>query len=127
MAQRILIIDDDADFREAITTLLTSKGYEVTAAAEGKSGFEKAQAELPNLIILDVMMAHETEGFEVARDFQANEKTKNIPVIMVTGVKKEMDLGYDINPDKQWLPVKAMLEKPVQAEKLLEVIKANIA
>ncbi len=127
MAQNILIIDDDADFREAITTLLTSKGYEVAAAAEGKSGFEKAQEELPDLIILDVMMANETQGFEVARDFQANEKTKNIPVIMVTGVKKEMDLGYDINPDKQWLPVKAVLEKPVQAEKLLEVIRANIA
>ena len=127
MVQKILIIDDDADFREAITTLLNTKGYEVAAAAEGKSGFEKALAEVPNLIILDVMMAHETEGFEVARKFQENEKTKNIPVIMVTGVKKEMDLGYDINPDKQWLPVKAVLEKPVQAEKLLEIVKENLA
>ena len=126
MAQKILIIDDDADFREAMTTLLTSKGYEVAVAAEGKSGFEKAQAELPNLIILDVMMAHETEGFEVARNFQANEKTKNIPVIMVTGIKKEMDLGYDVNPDKHWLPVKAVMEKPVQPEEILKIIEESL-
>ncbi len=126
MAQKILIIDDDADFREAMTTLLTSKGYEVAAAAEGKSGFEKALAEVPNLIILDVMMAHETEGFEVARNFQASEKTKNIPVIMVTGIKKEMDLGYDINPDEHWLPVKAVLEKPVQAEEILKIIEESL-
>ena len=126
MAQKILIIDDDADFREAMTTLLTSNGYEVAAAAEGKSGLEKALAEVPNLIILDVMMAHETEGFEVARNFQANEKTKNIPVIMVTGIKKEMDLGYDVNPDKHWLPVKAVMEKPVQPEEILKIIEESL-
>ncbi len=126
MAQKILIIDDDADFREAMTTLLTSNGYEVAAAAEGKSGLEKALAEVPNLIILDVMMAHETEGFEVARNFQTNENTKNIPVIMVTGIKKEMDLGYDINPDEHWLPVKAVLEKPVQAEEILKIIGESL-
>jgi len=126
MAKKILIIDDDADFREAITTLLESKGYTVYAAEDGKSGLEKALKEIPDLIMLDVMMAHSTEGYEVARDFRDNPKTKNIPVIMVTGVKKEMDLGFDVDPDDYWLPVKAVVEKPIKGEKLLKLIKENL-
>ena len=125
MAKKVMIIDDDKDFRDAVKTLLRAKGYDITEAQDGKSGLEKALEVIPDLIILDVMMAHATEGYEVARSFRDNPKTKDIPVIMVTGVKKAMDLGFDISAD-YWLPVKAVIEKPVQPEKLLKILEENL-
>ena len=126
MAKKILIIDDDAELREAMATLLRAKGYVVSTASDGQKGFEKAKQEPPNLIILDVMMAHKTEGYEVARSFRDDDKTKTIPIVMVTGVKREIDLGFDVKPDEYWLPVKAVLEKPVKPELLLKTVDQYI-
>ncbi|MDD5730047.1 MAG: response regulator [Candidatus Omnitrophica bacterium] len=126
MAKKILVIDDDADFTEAITTLLEAKGYEVASASKGEDGFGLAKSSCPDLIMLDVMMARKTEGFDIAVSLKKNEKTKSIPVIMVTGIKKEMNLPFGFEPDEDWLPVKAVLEKPVKPETLLKAIADNI-
>jgi len=126
MAGKLLIIDDDGDFRDAVSTMLTSNGFEVLTAPNGKDGFAIAQEQMPDLILLDVMMTNKTEGFDTARMFKDNEKTKNIPVIMVTGIKNDMQLAYDFKPDDEWLPVKAVVEKPINPEALIKVIEANI-
>ena len=85
-----------------------------------------ALAEAPNLIILDVMMTHKSEGFDVARMLAGDEKTKVIPVLLVSGIRKEMNLPFGFEPDNQWLPVKAVLEKPVKPDVLLKTIEENI-
>ncbi|MFH1062148.1 MAG: response regulator [Candidatus Omnitrophota bacterium] len=126
MTGKLLIIDDDGDFRDAVSTMLTSKGFEVLTAPNGKEGFAIAQKQMPDLILLDVMMTHKTEGFDTARIFKDDEKTKNIPVVMVTGIKNDMHLAYDFKPDEEWLPVKAVIEKPVNPEALLKIIEENI-
>ena len=126
MSKKVLVIDDDADFTEAITTLLEAKGYEVVSAPNGTLGFQKAKSEKPGLILLDVMMTRKTEGFDIALSFKNDAQTKDIPVVMVTGVKKEMNLPFGFEPDADWLPVKAVLEKPVKPEALLKAVEANI-
>ena len=127
MAKTILMIDDDADFRESIANLLEAKGYDVDAAADGKEGLEKAKANKPDLILLDVMMTTKSEGFDVARELHNLEALKDTPVIMITGVRREMNLPFGFEPDEDWLPVKELLEKPIKPEVLLNAVEKYIA
>lgn len=126
MAQKILIIDDDPEFVDATSNLLDAKGYNVVTAPDGKQGVAKAKDETPDLILLDVMMTTKSEGFDVAREMHEDEALKNIPIIMITGVRREMNLPFGFEPDSEWLPVKAVLEKPVKPEELLKHIDENI-
>ena len=122
MAKKILIVDDDVSLVQAMATLLEAKGYAIVTAPNGEQGFAKAKAEAPDLILLDVMMTHKSEGFDMARSLKAEPKTKEIPVVLVTGIRKEMNLPFGFEPDAQWLPVKAVLEKPVKPETLLKTV-----
>jgi len=123
MTEKILIIDDDTDFIEAVSGTLKANGYTVLAAHNGKEGFEKACQEQPDLVLLDVMMARKTEGFDVARQFRHDNATKKIPVVMITGIRKEMNLPFGFEADEKWVPVKAILEKPVKPKILLQTIE----
>ncbi len=123
----VLIVDDDPDFQEAVSVLLEAKGYGVLTAGSGEEGLAAAKSGKPDLILLDVMMTHQTEGFDVARGLRDEPSTRDIPVIIVTGIRKETDVAYGFQPDKDWLPVKAVLEKPVKPEDLLKTIEANVA
>ena len=123
MKKKILVIDDDPDFARAVSLLLESQGYQVTTAGEGETGFQEAQKETPNLVLLDVMMTHRTEGFDVVQKFHSDPRTQNIPIVVVTGISKETGVVFKYEPDEVWLPVKEVLEKPVSSEELLKVVE----
>jgi len=124
--KKILIIDDDPIFVESLCTLLDSQGYAIITASDGKSGLEKARDEKPALILLDVMMARKTEGYDVARKLKKDCNTKTIPVILITGIKEASRIPYELKPDEDWLPVTAVLEKPVKPDELLKIVETNI-
>ena len=126
MAYRVLIIDDDPEFVEAVTNVLDAKGYDVDSAPNGKIGVAKAKEQKPDIMLLDVMMTTKSEGFDVAREIHKDEELKNVPVIIITGVRKEMNLPFGFEPDETWLPVKGVLEKPVKPEVLLKTVEENI-
>lgn len=126
MSKKILIIDDDPDFVEAMSMLLEAKGYSVVSAHDGSNGFGLAKSEKPGIILLDVMMAGRTEGFELARELKREEITKGIPVVLVSGIRKEMSLPFKFEPDEEMLPVRAFLEKPIKPEVLLKTVAENI-
>lgn len=126
MAKKILIVDDDADLVEAITSLLESKGYEVISAPNGEEGFQKAKSLSPDLMLLDVMMTRKTEGFDVVRNIKSSTETRDIPVVMITGIRKDMNLPFGFEPDSDFLPAQAVLEKPVKPEKLIETVEKHI-
>ncbi len=126
MANKVLVIDDDADFVEAISTLLEAKGFDVVSASNGEEGSKLAKSQSPNIILLDVMMAKRSEGFDVARSLKENATTKDIPVILITGISREMNLPFKFEADADWLPVKTVLEKPVKPDVLLKAIEENI-
>ena len=122
----ILIIDDDPDLVESVQIVLESKKYEVRAAYSGKEGYQKIQEKTPDLILLDVMMATDTEGFSLAYKLRNNPAYREIPIIMVTGFTKKM---AEAGPEKfqhimgeNW-PVTQLLEKPIDPEELLSVIE----
>ncbi len=126
MANKVLMIDDDPEFVEAISNLLDAKGYAVHTASNGKDGVAKAKAENPDIILLDVMMTTKNEGFNVARELHEDQRLQNTPIIIMTGIRREMNLPFGFEPDETWLPVKRVLEKPVKPEVLLNAISENI-
>jgi len=126
MAKKILIVDDNQDFVESNKDLLEAHGYQVSVAYDGQSGLEKAKQERPDLMLLDVMMAHDTEGFEISRKIPEQPELRNMKVVLVTGIRKDKNLAYAFEPDETWLPVDKVLEKPVPPEKLLEEVRKSI-
>jgi len=125
MAQgKILIIDDDPDITEAMTVVLENRGYEVRSARDGSEGMEQMQEAKPDLIILDVMMRTSQEGFELSRELKNNAQYKDIPILMLTGVKEKTGLDFKSEAgDQSWLPVEEFLDKPVKPNVLLEKVE----
>ncbi len=116
----VLLVDDDADFVEMNRVLLEEKGYAVRVAYSGKQCMEAVAAARPDLIILDMVMETQGDGFNVSRELRNSEYTKAIPLVMITSVNES--IPFRVEPDKTWLPVDALLEKPVEPQLLLTVV-----
>ncbi len=119
----ILLVDDDVDFVESNKDLLEAYGYRVLVANDGASGLELAKKEQPDAMILDVMMATNTEGFEIARKIPELPELQKMHVLLVTGISQDMHLPFDFGPDETWLPVDRVLEKPIAPARLLSEIQ----
>ncbi len=126
MANKVLIIDDDIDLVDSMANLLEAKNYSVMTAYNGQDGVQKAREEKPDIILLDVMMTTRDEGFNVARNLAQIPELKGTPVVMVSGVRKEMSLPFTFEPDESWLPIKEFLEKPIKPEALLGAVQRHI-
>jgi CheY-like chemotaxis protein len=116
----VLLVDDDADFVEMNRTLLEQNGYRVLAAYSGRGCMEEVCARKPDLIILDMIMEDENVGFDLSRELRNSEHTKSIPLVMITSVNDR--IPFRIEPDRTWLPVDALIEKPVEPQLLLDVV-----
>lgn len=123
---KILIIDDDIDLVEAMRLTLESAGFEVIDAQDGKKGLEKISSDSPDLVILDVMMGTQDEGFHVAYQIRNNPDTSDIPLIMLTAVGQETGFSFDKEKDEDFLPVNEFLEKPIDPDTLIELVKKNL-
>lgn len=124
MAKRILIVDDDPDLREAAEIILTGAGYEAVLAASAAEAEKKLAAEKVDLIILDVMMETETEGFHLAYRIRQDPRQKSVPIVMLTCIEEKT--GEMLEPDKagDFLPIQGFLRKPLDAKLLKEKIAA---
>jgi two-component system alkaline phosphatase synthesis response regulator PhoP len=126
MARKILIIDDDIDLVEAMRLTLEVAGFEVIDAQEGQKGLEKLRVENPDLVILDVMMGTQDEGFHVAYQLRSEPETADIPIIMLTAVGQETGFTFNKEKDQEFLPVNEFLEKPVNPDTLIEVVRSSL-
>ncbi len=127
MAKKILVVDDDQDLREATAVILAGAGYEVWQASSAKEAQLKLATHLPDLVLLDVMMETDTEGFHLAYQIRVNPRLKNVPIIMLTSMEEKMGEVIEFENDKEFLPVQAFLRKPLDAkvlrEKVAELVK----
>jgi CheY-like chemotaxis protein len=121
----ILLVDDDQDLVEMNRTVLTQRGHNVTVAYSAAEARKAAQAALPDLAVLDVMMEDKTVGFDLAR--RLHEMAPKLPMIMLTGIRKDMQLGYSFEPDETWLPVSKFIEKPVNPRVLADEVQKLLA
>jgi len=120
---KILIIDDDPDYRETCRIALEPSGFEICEAAGPDEGFEKVRSESPDLVILDVLMPSEFEGFEVARRIREELNLRELPILMLTAVHDVKKPPYRFAPDDQYLPVDGFLDKPVPPDALVRKVK----
>lgn len=122
--KNILVIDDDRDFVLSAKTFLEGRGFKVDTAYNGTEGWEKIQSGKSDLIVLDIMMDYETEGFNLAYKLKGNPNLKKIPIIIVSGFPQHLDKLYDkfaFILDQDW-PAAAQFEKPVDLKELANTI-----
>ena len=117
--RNVLIIDDDPDFTRAIAGLLTSAGFTVTSAVNGREGLELARKTRPDLILLDVMMDERTEGFFTLQQIRASADLEATPVIVVSSIYTDQP-SFRVSPEAGWLPASLFLPKPVAPIRLLQ-------
>lgn len=121
---KILIIDDDPDLVESMRVVLETKQHKIEVAFNGNDGMKKIKGDKPDLVILDVMMATSSEGFEVARAIKKDAKLKNIPILMLTAIKDKTGLGFDNEAgDEDWLPVDDYCDKPLKPNDLINKVE----
>ena len=120
---KILLVDDDNDFITINRTILEQAGYEVFVAYNGEDAVQKARDERPDLIVLDVMMTHQTEGFKVSRELRTLEETKSTPLIMVSSL---LDSPEKFEQDDDWLPIDVFIRKPITPERLLDEVSKRV-
>ena len=115
---RILVVDDEIYIVHILDFSLGMEGYEVLTALDGEQAVEKARAEHPDLIVLDIMMP-KLDGYETCKILKAGEDTKNIPVILLSAKGRNVDqkIGFEVGADDY-------ITKPFSPRKLVERINA---
>jgi len=127
---KVLVVDDDADFLETTRIMLEGGSYRVAVAPGEEEALTEIEAERPDLLIMDVMMSEWNSGFQLMWKLKTDDRYKDIPVLMVTAVDKEMhiDFARHVNTpnrtaeDEQYLPVDGYIVKPVATAELLKSV-----
>lgn len=115
---RILIVEDERSLTQNLTWYFGREGYETTVTHDGQEGLRKAQALLPDLILLDIMLPT-MDGLTILRELRGGEKTRDIPVVIITAKSEESDhvVGYSMGADDY-------VTKPFSNKVLLAKVKA---
>jgi CheY-like chemotaxis protein len=121
--KKILLIDDNADYRFTMGVFLERNGFEVVSAENGELGWKMIQAQGPDLVLLDVMMETLFSGFEVCRLVRTDPKLKHIPIIGISGMATDIGVKYDKETEQEYFSPDEFLEKPVDKDELLQKIK----
>lgn len=121
---KVLVIDDDPDFLEFVRIVLESGSYEVYTADSTSEGLSALRELKPDIVLLDVMMSHALDGFNVTKEIRSDPELRDIPLIMISAI---------VNPEEELFPidkgshVDAFMSKPVEPTELLEQVGKLIA
>lgn len=128
-AKTILVVDDDRDLVASVQTYLEARGYKVNTAHSGIEAREELKRQRPDLVVLDIMMDYDTDGFNVAYKLRDEPATSRVPVIIMSGFTKELDTKTHIFEPmmyREW-PAAKFFEKPVKLSTLAEAIAELLA
>lgn len=117
--EKILVVDDNVQNVELLQEILNVNGYMVTTAYDGIEALEKVSKEMPDLILLDIMMP-KMDGYQVCESLRNDEETKDIPIIFVTAKTEVKDWTHAIFN----MGANSYITKPINAKKLTEKVKS---
>jgi two-component system alkaline phosphatase synthesis response regulator PhoP len=120
--KKVLLVDVDPDFVEAVKVIVETGGYEVRVAYDGQEGLEAVAEEKPDLIVLDVMMPV-MNGHEACAKLKADPATSKIPIILLTAVAERVTTSTYTHRDMLESEAEDYMPKPVEPKELLELIK----
>lgn len=118
--KRILIVDDEEDIRTYLSTLLGDQGFQTIQARDGEEAMQKLQTESPDLITLDISMP-EKSGVKFFREIKTDDRWKQIPVIIVTGVSE--DFRHFISSRHQIPAPEGFVSKPISPDEILNLVR----
>ena len=121
--KRLLVIDDDPDFVEVIVSILEDADYEVDAKYNPDDGFQALKTGSYDLLLLDVLMGRGAEGIMIARKIGNDEKLRETPILIITGMREQIAFlfpGQPVHPS--FVPIDELIEKPVEPDLLLEKV-----
>ena len=118
---KILVVDDDPDFVEAMRLTLEPNGYAVVSAASGDEGLSKVKSELPDLVILDVIMNTVLDGLNVSREMADDPEHQDTPILMVTSIANS-DYAA-LFPTDEYIHISDFVSKPIAPQDLLKRVK----
>lgn len=117
-SKRVVYIEDEQEMIDLVRLILGRKGVEVIGANGGREGLETVRSELPDLVLLDLMMP-DMDGWEVYQQMKAGEPTRNIPVIVVTAKAQSIDRVLGLHIAK----VDDYISKPFSPQELTESVE----
>ena len=115
--KKILIVEDEVDLANALKIRFEASGYIVDLAYDGQEALNKARTNVPDLIVLDLMLP-KIDGYKISRMLKFDEKYKSIPIVMLTARAQEKDraMGFEVGAD-------AYIVKPFESKELMDKIK----
>jgi putative two-component system response regulator len=119
----ILLVDDDPVFVDAMTAVLATR-YQVRTAGDGEEAMAILAEDRPDLIILDVMLTYPSEGYDLAATLKKDPATREIPIIMLTGVNRVFEIRSRL--EKSWVDVESFHTKPPDFAKLIAAIEKHL-
>ena len=119
---KIVLVDDNTDYLFTMETFLNRNGFEVKTSDDAKKGLEMVRSECPAVILLDVMMETLFSGFELCKQLRMDDDLKDIPIIGISAMGDELDINYSQWPDYEYFRPDTFLEKPVDKQRLLQLI-----
>ena len=122
MAKKILFVEDEPSLQKAIGEVLTQEGYEIITAPDGEEGVKLTKQDGIDLILLDLILPKK-DGFEVLKEIKEDEKTKNIPVIVLTNLEGTGDVEKALSLGATTYLVKANYE----LEDVVKTVKEHIS
>ncbi len=123
---KVVLVDDNTDYLFTMETFLKRNGFDVFTAEDGQKGLEVIRKENPDIVLLDVMMESLFSGFELCKTMRTEEDLKPIPIIGISGMGDELGLSYKQWPDFEYFSPESFLDKPVDKQRLLELIPETI-
>lgn len=129
MLKKILVIDDNVDYAEAIKTILESADYEVKIANSSEQAVQTLEGEVPDLIILDIMMQKGAEGILLSRKFKKDPRLQSTPILMLTSITQQTGFTFTEEDPRheKYLPVDLFVAKPIHPKDLLEKVRSLVS
>ena len=129
MSAKILVIDDDQDFRTAVRSLLESHGYEVLEAASGREGLQMVVKHNPDAILLDIIMESTVEGYGVTYALKYQDEYadfRQLPVFMVSSIEESPDERFPMSAEVEMIRPDLYLTKPLDIPAFLQMLEKAV-
>ena len=123
---KVVLVDDNTDYLFTMETFLKRNGFEVLTADDGQKGLDLIRREKPDIVLLDVMMESLFSGFELCKKLRTEAELKHIPIIGISGMGDELGINYKQWPDFEYFSPDAFLDKPVDKQRLIELIPETV-